>query len=257
MEEKTVSVRGGMFNIEVLEGGSGPTLLYLHGEQGILETGFLEELAKSYHVVAPKHPGYGDSTGDDYLADLHDMLYYYLDFMDALDIREAILAGHGLGAMFAAELAAIQPERFTWTVLIAPFGLWNAEYPVLDFFIEGPDGLRKASFHDPESEAAQSMALPTSEGDVKGLLERVKSQRVAAKYLWPIPNRGLSKRLHRVRTPALIVWGESDGIASPRYADDFAAGMPNAKVEKVPQAGHLPQLEQQQAVLDRVTGFIS
>ena len=84
------------------------------------------------------------------------------------------------------------------------------------------------------------------------LVERAKSMSTAAKYLWPIPNKGLSKRLHRVTQPAQIIWGESDGIIPPGYAERFAAKMPNAAVHIVPDAAHMVVDEQP----DHVAGLI-
>src|SRR5439155_27287210 len=50
--------------------------------------------------------------------------------------------------------------------------------------------------------------------------------------LWPIPNRGLAKRLHRVSAPTLLVWGESDRIVPPQYAEDFIAALPHASAPR-------------------------
>lgn len=256
MEMKTVDVRNGRFRIETFETGSGSPLLYLHGEDGLPEGPFFEGLAKNYRVIAPRHPGLGNSTGDDYLDDMWDLLYFYLDYMDALGLEQVAIAGHGLGGMFAAELAAMQPSRFTKVVLIAPFGLWNGANPTMDYFVGSPAEVAKATFADPEGELAKGFAKPQNEGDLGPILERVKSQRIAAKYLWPIPNRGLSKRIHRVTPPTLVLWGKQDGIIPPAYADDFDAALPNATVALLDNAGHLPHLEQPQAALGAVERFM-
>lgn len=253
----TVDVRNGRFRIETYELGSGSPLLYLHGDDGLPEGAFFERLAKKYRVIAPRHPGLGGSTGDENLDDLWDLLYFYLDYLDTLGLDNVILAGHGLGAMFAAELAAIQPSRFSQVILIAPFGLWSAAHPTMDYFVASPTEVAKATFADPESDLAKKFARPATEGDLGPVLERVKSQRVAAKYLWPIPNRGLSKRIHRVQAPALVVWGKQDGIIPPAYANDFEEALPNARVALLDNAGHLPHLEQPEAALAAVEGFLT
>lgn len=252
-----VPVRNGAFETEVLEAGNGSPLLFLHGWAGVQPGPFLDGLAASHRLIAPLHPGYGRSSGDEHLLDLHDLLYYYLDFLDELGLRNLPVVAHSLGAMFAAELAAMQPERFSRLVLLAPFGLWNDQYPVMDFFVASPDDLREAAFADPESEAARALTrLPENEGDLAPLLERVKSMRVAAKYLWPIPNRGLSRRIHRVTAPALIAWGEDDRIAPARYGADFQRLLRGSRLELVPRAGHFPQVEQPEAVLRLTEEFL-
>lgn len=259
METRQVSVRGGLFSTEVLEQGSGPPLLFLHGTAG-LEWGPLHEgLSESYRVIAPRHPGFGESTGDEHLGDLFDLLYYYLDFLDAEGLEGIPVVGHSLGAMFAAELAAMQPERFSKVALIAPLGLWNEAYPVPDFFVMSPKDLAAATYVDQESPVAvAAAAAPESdEARVAWMLERVKSQRVAAKYLWPIPNRGLSKRAHRISQPVLLLWGEADRICPPQYAGDFQRHMPQARVETIAGAGHLPQVEQPGATVAAVRNFLA
>jgi pimeloyl-ACP methyl ester carboxylesterase len=259
VEQRTVAVRGGDFQIDLLASGAGPPLLYLHSEWGRPWDAFLGSLAESYRVLAPSHPGVGNSTGTERLQDLTDLIYYYLDFLDSLELRNLPLVGHGLGGMIAAELAAVQPERFSRLVLIAPLGLWNPAYPVLDFFATEPADLGRALFHDPESPIAQAAtAIPTdNDAYVRFMLDRAKGMAVAAKYLWPIPNRGLNKRLHRVRTPTLLVWGESDRLCPPAYGQDFLRLLPNARLEIIPGAGHLPQTEQPTTLAKAVNVFLA
>lgn len=260
MDKRTmISIRGGMFETVVAEAGSGDPLLYLHGEDGPPGSAFLDALATRYRVTAPTHPGFGASTGSENLLDLPDLIYYYLDLLDALDLRGAHLVGHGLGGMFAAELAAVQPDRFRRLVLIAPFGLWNAAYPTLDLFAAAPPELAAAQYHDPTSPAAVAAATIPDAGEpyVQFMLGRARSMATAAKYLWPIPNRGLVKRLHRVRQPTLLVWGESDGVVPPRYAPDFQHQIADSRTVILERAGHLPQVEQPAALASAVLAFLA
>ena len=259
MNTQQVAVRGGAFSIEVWEAGSGEPVLYLHGEGRQTWTPYLDALAERAHVVAPLHPGYGGSTGTDRLQDLPDLIYYYLDFLDQQGLRGLPIVGHGLGGMIAAELAAVQPERFTALVLVAPFGLWLQDDPVEDFFAVPPTELAALLYHDPSSPSARAAADVPAEGDglIEYHVERAKSMATAAKYLWPIPNRGLSKRLHRVSAPTLIVWGASDRIASPAYAEAFRERITGARVEIVQDAGHLPHEEQPARLAELTLSFLA
>ena len=69
-------------------------------------------------------------------------------------------------------------------------------------------------------------------------------------------DKGLDRRMQRIQAPTLIIWGESDGVASPRYADDFAAGIPGSRVERIAAAGHVPQAEQPEETLAVVQPFL-
>jgi pimeloyl-ACP methyl ester carboxylesterase len=259
MRKQQVAVRDGAFDVEVWEAGSGTPVLFLHGEGGPLWTPFHDALAQHCRVIAPVHPGYGESTGSDQLQDLQDLVYYYLDLLDRLELRELPLIGHGLGGMVAAELAAVQPDRFTQLVLIAPLGLWIPDDPVRDYFVMPPAELAAALYHDRDSPAARAAAETPTEGEalIEFHLERAKSMATAAKYLWPIPNRGLAKRLHRIAAGTLILWGESDGIASPRYAEAFRERLRDARVEIVEEAGHLPHEEQPARVAELTSAFLA
>jgi pimeloyl-ACP methyl ester carboxylesterase len=265
MNELSVDVRNGMFQVDVLEGGSGDPLLFLHGVAGLEWTPFLEQLSANHTVIAPRTPGFGESTGTEHLDDVHDLVYFYLDFLDELGLENLPLVGHSLGGMFAAELAAAQPDRFTHTVLASPFGLWDDANPVVDLFAISLPELAAAMYADTDSDAAVAIATApqarmtevdpdTEEGQatIHYLVERAKSMSTAAKYLWPIPNRGLSKRLHRVRQPALIIWGESDGIIPPIYADHFATQLPDASVKIVANAAHMVIDEQPEQVVEMI-----
>jgi pimeloyl-ACP methyl ester carboxylesterase len=254
MQETKVQVRGGMFAVDLLEAGSGAPLLYLHGWNGLQWDPFLEALAQKHHVIAPRIPGYGDSSGDEHLVDYHDLLVFLLDLLDALQLTGIPVVAHSLGAMIALDVAALQPERFSTITVIAPFGIWDPARPILDFFVATPPELAAAIYADQDSELARAAAAPPADEETRiaVALERAKSLRTAAKYLWPIPNRGLNKRIHRVTAPTLVIWGKQDGIAPASLAEDFRARLAHGSVLLLDGAGHAPQLEQPQAVLDAV-----
>ena len=76
-------------------------------------------------------------------------------------------------------------------------------------------------------------------------------------FIWPLPDKGLSKRLHRIKADTLLVWGRQDRLVHPAYGDDFLRRIPGARLELVDGAGHLPQLEQFDQVAALIEGFLS
>ncbi|MYJ00939.1 MAG: alpha/beta fold hydrolase, partial [Chloroflexi bacterium] len=163
MEDKTISLVNGRFNVGYMEAGSGPDLLFIHGAGGLMWDPFLEQLSQHHRVIAPKLPGTANSTGVEWLMDHHDVFYFYWDFLDALGVDEVVVVGHSMGGWFAAEVAAMQPSRVSKLVLIAPAGLWNDDYPVADFFAMMPNELVPALFHDTNHPGAQMMTAPPPE----------------------------------------------------------------------------------------------
>jgi pimeloyl-ACP methyl ester carboxylesterase len=75
-------------------------------------------------------------------------------------------------------------------------------------------------------------------------------------FIWPLPDKGLSRRIHRVSAPTLLVWGEQDRLVDPAYAEEFTSRLRDSRLALVPDAGHLPQLEQTGAVLAQVLPFL-
>jgi pimeloyl-ACP methyl ester carboxylesterase len=250
------------------EEGSGDPLVFLHGISGPDWNAVLEELSQTHRVIAPRHPGFGDESQTE-LDDLSDLVYVYLDLLDALDLHDVPLVGHSLGGMIAAELAATQPSRFSQLVLLAPMGLWDAERPVFDFFACTPKEMAAAFFVEPDGAAAQSageagltrlaqMEIGTNEHNslVEIHLERAKTLATAAKYLWPIPNRRLDKRIHRIKAPTRLIWGSQDHVVPTSYADDFANAISGAEIRTIETAGHELMLEQPQSVTAAIEEFI-
>ena len=71
--ETFVEVREGRFKIRVLEAGTGSPVLYVHGAGGLFWDPLLDALAADHRVIAPEHPGAGDSQGIEHVEDLRDL----------------------------------------------------------------------------------------------------------------------------------------------------------------------------------------
>ncbi len=65
----------------------------------------------------------------------------------------------------------------------------------------------------------------------------------------------MKKRIHRVKAPALLVWGTHDQLVPPVYADEFARRLPGARRETVDGAAHAPNFEQPETVARLVREF--
>ena len=258
METRVISVRDGMFRAQLSEGGSGEPLLFLHGSGGLHEGEYLNQLSQRFTVYAPLHPGFGPSEGIEHIEDIIDFALYYHDFMDELGIDSAHILGHSLGGMLAAELAALCPHRVRRLVLANPVGFWRDEDPVLDFISLPPDQLIPYIVHDPESEAVKE-AFPTPESQdamVEALFQRTQALTTAGKFLWPIPDKGLKRRIHRIQAPTLIVWGESDRLVPPSYAEDFRSRIKDSRVVILKECAHMPMLEKRDDFVALVTEFL-
>ena len=57
---------------------------------------------------------------------------------------------------------------------------------------------------------------------------------------------------YRIKAPTTLIWGEDDRLVPPGYARQFQDGIGNARVELVPNAGHMVQYEARDAVVDHI-----
>jgi pimeloyl-ACP methyl ester carboxylesterase len=76
------------------------------------------------------------------------------------------------------------------------------------------------------------------------------------KFIWPIPDKGFTKRIHRIASPTLLIWGEDDRLVPRVYADEFARRLPRTTLEVVQGAGHAPHLEQPEATSRLAQAFL-
>jgi pimeloyl-ACP methyl ester carboxylesterase len=166
--------------------------------------------------------------------------------------------GHSLGGMIAAEVAAIAPDVASKLVLIAPMGLWLDDHPVLDFFAATPEELATAMFHDPGSDIAKElMTLPAdAAAQLEAVLERTKNLSAAGKFLWPIPDKGLKKRIHRILAPTLLLWGASDGVVPAIYGEAFLKHIQRARLILLTGASHMLPFEKDEELVEVVTDFL-
>ncbi len=243
----------------IIRKGSGKPLLFLHGLYGQEWSGFLDDLAASHDVIAPETPGTGNP--DDLAAydNIWDLLLFYDDLMRGLSIEHYDVVGHSFGGMVAAELAAAFPERVGHLVLIDALGLWRDDEPVGDWVATEPSKLTAMLYADPNSQAVTEHNKPPADLVEKMMAGLRKGQATASAshFIWPIPDRGLSRRLYRLTMPTLIVWGKEDRFAPPVYASIFAEGISNARIVIIDGAGHSPHIEAREKTASAVNAFLA
>jgi pimeloyl-ACP methyl ester carboxylesterase len=245
---------------QIYFGGSGPTLLWLHGIHGVESNDpFLDALQSNYRVIGPVAPGFNDLNELSEIDNIHDLVLDYDDLIEGLGLDCISLVGHSFGAMIAAEVAAHFPHRISRLVLIAPFGLWNEAYPVTDIFSYPSVHMDDILWQD---RTAQSLFTKPQEDEVGAaaaadqMIKVAQSLAAITKFVWPIPDNGLRKRLRRVACPTLTIFGMGDEIVNPRYADDFNSALRYATTAVVPDAGHMLPYERIEKIKQLIDGFL-
>ncbi len=240
-DERTIEIRGGAVAFRVLAAGRGAPLVYFHSyyERSVWSP-FLELLAGSFSVYAPAHPGVAGSTGIETLEDLLDLTLAYDELIAALGVDRAHLVGHSFGGMAAAELAAVLPARARSLTLVSPLGLWRDDAPPADILILPADELAAVLWRDPASKVAREWAVGTGgdPDDIAAQVESLQRRSSMAKFAWPIPDKGLRRRLHRIAAPTLLVWGDEDHANPVVYAEEWQRRVKGAALRLLP-GGHM------------------
>jgi pimeloyl-ACP methyl ester carboxylesterase len=151
------------------------------------------------------------------------------------------------------------PNEVGKLVLVASAGLWIAEQPIPDLFSFLPHEYAQYLFHDRtagETMLTGGLDLKDPEALKEFYIGNTRRMGTASKILFPIPNRRLSKRLYRLSAPTLLVWGKSDRLIPPAYADRFQTHIPHAQKTLIEAAGHMLPYEQSDAFVEAVSGFL-
>lgn len=255
MKGETIRLRSGDREIVLQRGGRGAPLLYLHSILGLRGwEPVLDALAGSFDVIAPWVPGWGPLRDADGFDGALDVALHVKDVLAAAGVDRARVVGVSIGAWMAAELAAIFPERVAALALVNPLGLWLDEAPGTDPFAQHPARPSEALFSDP---ALREPLLLAGRGAEDAYVEELLALKAAARFLWPIPDTGVRRRLGRITAPTLVVTSEGDRIVPAAHGVAWQQAITGARLEVLPGAGHVADLEQPEALARLVAGFLA
>jgi pimeloyl-ACP methyl ester carboxylesterase len=240
--------------IRVMRKGRGEPLLFLHGASGASRwLPFMDQLSESFDVIVPEHPGFGASETPDWLDNVGDLAWFYLDVIDHLGLDGVHLVGTSIGGWIAAELATRSCAKLRSLTLVAPAGIHVPGVRRGDMFMWSPEELARNLFHDPALAAA--MPQPASEEELMVVL---KNRLTTAKLGWSprFHNPHLKKWLHRICVPTLIVWGDDDKLIPAEHGPAYRDLIPGASLQVISACGHLPHVERTAEFTACVANFL-
>jgi pimeloyl-ACP methyl ester carboxylesterase len=247
--------------VNVVELGSGPPLVFVHGLSGSWQN-WLEQLpvfARDHRVVAFDLPGFGASEMPDWPISISGDARWLDALYDALGIDAAAVVGNSMGGFIGAELAIAFPSRVERLVLVSAAGLTLdkrlAAYAAWlgtrsDELARRPRA-RRMIFglvaHRPDLLPAPLVAEQIRGSGKPGFVPALD-----ALTSYPIRDR-----LPEIGCPTLIVWGTEDRLVPVRDADEFARLIPNARKVVWPQTGHMAMLERPAAFNRLLAAFLA
>jgi pimeloyl-ACP methyl ester carboxylesterase len=236
--------------IRVDEGGNGRPVLILHGGGGTPTVAGIAAGLDKAHVLVPTHPGFGGEPRPEWFDSIDDLAIAYLDLLERLNLRDVLVIGSSMGGWIASAMALRDTSRrLRGLVLIDAAGILVEGHPVADVSSLTPDELSALSFHNP---AAFRVELTPEQ--IEGRKANLRALAVYDQGLGSSDPK-LRRRLSDVRIPVLVAWGESDHVMDAEYGRAYAQAFPNARFELIPEAGHLPQIEQPERLLTLVRKF--
>lgn len=233
-------------------GAGGDPVLLVHGFGGDLGTWLFnhEALAEERAVYALDLPGHGESTKDVGAGTLEELAAVTTAFLEAVGVQAVHLVGHSVGGAVAIAIAAAAPERVRSLSLLCSAGLGreiNGAY--LDGFV-GATTRNALRPHLSQLFADEKLITRQLVEDVLRYkrLEGVEAAlRKLQGNLFPGGAQGrlLRDALASTPVPALVIWGADDRIIPASHASGLPASV---RVEVIPQAGHMVQMEAAGAV---------
>jgi pimeloyl-ACP methyl ester carboxylesterase len=231
MTTKSVQLAQGWMHY--MEGGEGENLLFLHGVIATSEAyiPLLELLSRTYHVVAPIHPGHGKTFAIPHGWKLEDYVLCYQDFFADIEFVPDILIGHSFGGMLALVLASRGIGRLV-VAMDAPgltFHFDTMRY--MDVLAqEGRDVLKKRS--DLRALAQTSRAAGT-------IIETiVRHPQDISLFVSAGPRYTIAPQVKKITIPTYLLWGENDEIVPVETGRRLEKLIPGARLQVFPGIGH-------------------
>ena len=256
LQDSAAAITVNGIKVEAIEKGRGRPLLFLHPGIGLDRNApVIDKLAEHARVIAPSHPGFGNSEQPKSFTTVDDLAYFYLDLLDGLDLQDTIVVGVSLGAWIAAEIAIKSTARLSHLVLANAVGIKvgaRDTRDIVDIFAITEPELNKLAYFDPKLAERDYKAM--AEDDVRVI---ARNREASARYGWSpyMHDPKLKGRLHRIGIPTLFLWGAADRILTEDYGRAYSAAIPGARFETIERAGHYPHIEQPDAFTRAVFAF--
>lgn len=254
--DSSSSIRVNGIRIDAIERGAGAPLLFLHPGIGLDPAApVLDRLAAKAQLIAPIHPGFGNSDQPPSFKTIDDLAYFYLDLLDERDLKNVTLVGVSIGGWIAAEMAIKSTARLARLVLANAVGIKigsRENRDIADIFAMPEKDFIERAYANPALGTRDYKSM--SDADLRVV---ARNREATARYAWSpyMHDPKLKSRLHRIGVPTLLLWGDSDRILSEAYGRAYASAIPGAKFEIMAKAGHFAHLDQPDAFAQRVQAF--
>jgi pimeloyl-ACP methyl ester carboxylesterase len=246
---ESVTVDGSPIEVSLTDQGSGRPFLLLHGGAGPQSVaGFADLLASSHpaRVLTPIHPGFNGTPRPSQVDDIRSLARLYSSLVERLDLADVTVVGNSIGGWIAAELALLANPRISRVVLVNAVGLHLPADPIADFFSLTMDQVADLAYYKPAKFRIDINNLPEPARVIMSSnRETLLTYAGTSMY-----DDTLAGRLPAIAIPTLVVWGTADQMVPLAHAHQYVDSIPGAQLNLIDTAGHLPQLETPQQLVN-------
>jgi pimeloyl-ACP methyl ester carboxylesterase len=251
--EEFIEVAG--VRLHLRRAGTGSPVLLLHHDIGTPDAlAFPEALAQQHTVYLPAHPGFDQSERPAWMRSVRDVAVVYQWLLANLALDNVSIIGLGFGGWIAAEMATMAPRSFRRLVLAGAMGIQPERGEILDQALVNTMDYIRAGLHD-SATFDRLFGDPDTDQLEQWEITREMTFRIAWKpYMY---SQTLPHLLGGVQTPALVVWGAEDRVVPLECGERYAAVLPNARLDVIPECGHLIDLERPDELARLVMAFLA
>jgi pimeloyl-ACP methyl ester carboxylesterase len=246
--------------LQLRQGGTGESLLVLHGELGV--PGWLrayELLAEHFTVYVPSLPGFGQSARPDWIISVRDLAAWVSWFVRALQLPQPLnVIGCSMGGWIAAEIATVNAALFKKMVLVGAAGLKPEVGEVWDYFVHAPREAFAQALYDPEH-VPEYVKYYGKSWTPEAELQVESNREMASRLFWKpyMRSHTLPALLRGIATPTLLVWGREDAIIPLNVCQLYERAIPGATAKILDRCGHMPEMEKPTEFVQVVLDFLT
>lgn len=238
MKRIQVEVAGAPAVVYEIQGEGTGTVLFLHGVGSTGKVWFaqMRALQSFGRMIAVNLPGFTGGELPDTIHTLTDLAPWVCRVLDELEVESALWVGNSLGGRIAAEAALEAPERVQGLALLCSAGVRLPEVIVTQ-----PNEVSAEEFNSRVFYRAERFASIQSEA---GRQATTAARELYAQLVASTEVMDLKDRLAEISVPTSVIWGRHDGVVPLAIGEEFANGIPGARLLVLEESAHAPHLEQ-------------
>jgi pimeloyl-ACP methyl ester carboxylesterase len=243
---------GQEMHIHVERHGMGKSIVFVHGASGSSLSWYFqkEHLKRLMEVVLIDLPGHGQSPGEGLgrIEDARDVLH---GAIKTLDLERFFLVGHSMGGAIAMLFALTYPELLEGLILVST----GAKLRVLPEILGGILKDKEATVRRITQLAFSPKAHPAIIENGFNLMMKCKGEVIYSDFS-SCEQFSLMDRVKKIHTPTLILCGEDDLLTPPKFSEYLKAEIPDSRLVRIPDAGHIVMVEKPEPVNRAIETFV-